>query len=70
MKLNIHIRLENVYRWEEGVTTILLADNNFKKNLVYVKAISTFHIDDVCCSFNNLGFSNVYFNHTFDPEVK
>lgn len=37
---------------------------------MYVKDISTFHIDDACCGFNNLGFSNMYFNHAFDPEVK
>lgn len=64
------IYLEGVYRQEQGVTTIFLADNTLKKNLMYVKAISTFHIDDVCCSFNNLGFSKVHFNHTFDSEIK
>lgn len=65
----MYIHLVNVYRWEEGVTTVFLADNTLKKILMYRKAISAFHSDDVCCSFNNLGFSNVYFNHAFDPEI-
>lgn len=56
-------------RQEKGVATIFLADNTFKKK-VEVKAISTFHIDDVCCSFNNPGFSNVHFNRAVNPVIK
>lgn len=35
-----------------------------------MKATSTFQIDDVCCSFNNLELSAVNFNRAFDPEIK
>lgn len=36
---------------------------------MHVEAMSAFHIDDVCCSFNKLWFSGVCFNRAFDPDI-